>query len=197
MKFIYCSSNSNKFNEIKKTFPYPLDFVSCELTEIQGTLEDIASSKAIEAYQILKNATSSDFMAIIDDVSLEISSLNGFPGPYIKHFMKIDLEKICLMLENIEKEAKVYCGLGLAYFSVKTNKIIQDVVVGECEGHLVFDRIIKSKRGFGFDSIFMPCSANKTYGEMELEEKNRLSHRTDAVEKLVEYIKKNIDIFDS
>lgn len=189
MKYIFASSNKNKYNEIKAIFPYTLYHHPCDLEEIQGTLEEITLKKAKDAYYILKKQTNEDFMVIIDDVSLEIKDLNKFPGPYIKHFMEIGMINIIKMLANIEKESTVFCGIGIAYFSKESGDVLHKCIVGKCDGYIVLNNIKSDNDGFGFDPIFKPIGLTKTFGQMNIHEKILHSHRGMAVRKLLEYIK--------
>ena len=58
---------------------------------------------------------------------------------------------------------------------------------GFCKGIIIAQR--RGKKGFGYDSVFMPEGSNKTFAEMDIEEKNTYSHRRKAIEKLVEFLK--------
>lgn len=185
MKFIYVSTNENKFKEISQVFPKPIILEKIELTEIQGSLEDIVYNKIEEAYQKLKTKYDDNFMIIVDDVSLEIKELNCFPGPYIKHFMKIGIPKIQKMMEPFNKNVTAFCGLGVCY--KKDEKFIKTKFIGKVNGQFVFDRSIRNQNAFGFDSIFLMDNCPHTFGEMTFKEKCILSHRGAAVKYLIDF----------
>ena len=63
---------------------------------------------------------------------------------------------------------------------------------GLCKGTIIAKR--RGEKGFGYDSVFIPEGSDKTFAEMEMEEKNIYSHRRKAVDKLVEFLKSKLEI---
>lgn len=187
MKYIYVSSNEDKILEFKDTFPLSFDAVSLELPEIQDDPKNIARHKAKTAYEILAPRYDESIFVITDDVSLEISELKRLPGPYIKHFIANGFGLLKLMADAYGQSAKAVCTLGFA-FKTRENFLIVNAVRGECSGRLVFDRINEATSNFGFDPIFLPDEEELTFGQMSFQEKNEISHRCNAVEKLCDYI---------
>ncbi|TBT96517.1 RdgB/Ham1-like purine NTP pyrophosphatase, partial [Hamiltosporidium magnivora] len=127
-----------------------------------------------------------DFAVLVDDVSLEMKGLNDFPGPYVKYFLGIGLEKIQKIAFFYGTECTAICSLGLVY------KCGGDVCVITSEGRTEGNIIVSDDLGtneFGFDGIFQPKGYQKSYGEMTVEEKNEISHRAVAVMHMVEKIK--------
>ena len=121
---------------------------------------------------------------IVEDNGLYIESLNGLPGPLIKWFMKsLDndgLYKITESFDNKKAEAKVIIGV-----SFEDGKV--DFFDGSIEGTIVSPR---GENGFGWDKIFMPNGFDKTFAEMKPEEKNEISMRKVAFQKLKDYLNK-------
>ncbi|KAK1348792.1 RdgB/Ham1-like purine NTP pyrophosphatase [Hamiltosporidium tvaerminnensis] len=127
-----------------------------------------------------------DFAVLVDDVSLEMKGLNDFPGPYVKYFLGIGLEKIQKIAFFYGTECTAICSLGLVY------KCGGNVCVITSEGRTEGNIIVSDDLGtneFGFDGIFQPKGYQKSYGEMTVEEKNEISHRAVAVMHMVEKIK--------
>jgi inosine triphosphate pyrophosphatase len=176
-KIIVVTGNNHKWKEIfsilnKKT-NIKISRKILNLTEIQGTEDEIIKSKAIEAYKKIKKP------CIVEDVSLGFKEWNYLPGPYIKHFANIiGVENYYKLLKN--KTAKVTCTIAL----IKSEKDITIV-----KGH-VYGTIVKQRKdnGFDFDKIFQPKGFKETYSEMDIEIKNKISHRGKALKKLVNYL---------
>ena len=117
---------------------------------------------------------------IVEDTSLSIKSLNGFPGALVKWFIKsLSLEDINNILFKYEDKTVVATTV-IGYFDGKEKHFFK----GEVQGTLVPRR----GEGFGFDPIFQPKDSIKTFGEMTRAEKGKVSHRMKAVKKLKEFI---------
>ncbi|EEQ82077.1 hypothetical protein NCER_101274 [Vairimorpha ceranae BRL01] len=182
----FATSNKNKFNEVKDLLDIELKHshnielkqLHEDITEIQGSKEDIALDKL---KKVCKYHT--DKWIIIDDTSIELSALNGFPGPYGKDFLLIGNQCIENLVSKIGRDAVSSCIVGLGNF----NKNIYKLFYGKVSG-----TIIKGKEGgFGFDSIFLPDGSDKVYGDISVTEKNSISHRGEAIRKLLSYITQN------
>lgn len=191
MKIIFASNNKNKVEEVQKQLPDSIQIVTLE--EI-GHLEDIDEyGKTIEENAIIK----ADFISekyqlpcFADDTGLEIEALNGAPGVYSARFageeknaeknMNLVLEKLD-GISNRSAQFKTVIALNI------NNK--QHLFEGIVKGQITTEKI--GDNGFGYDPIFQPENFEKTFSEMTLEEKNRLSHRGLAVEKLIAFLKEN------
>lgn len=150
-----------------------------DLVEIQ----EIDSQKIIEAkLQEAKKYLSGNI--IVEDNSLIFSCLGSLPGPLIKWFMKEvgndRLYQLCESFDNFNATAKVTIGYsdenGQNYF-----------FEGSIQG-----KIVKpiGENGFGWDAIFVPNSYDKTFAQMTPEEKNQISMRKIAFQKLADFLKK-------
>jgi XTP/dITP diphosphohydrolase len=120
---------------------------------------------------------------LVDDSGLFIEALNGFPGPYSSYvYKKIGVRGILkLMSGEVNRRA---C------FKTAVATIIpplEKVYTGETCGEITLEP--RGEHGFGFDPIFIPENSKRTYAEMTLEEKNRISHRYKAYKKMVEDLK--------
>lgn len=174
----FITGNKNKFREVKEILWENIEQLDLDLPEIQELdPKKIIEEKLKEALKHHKGPL------IVEDVSLEVEALNGLPGPFIKWFEKaIKAEGIYNLAEklgNTKAVAKTIFGLA--------NKGKINYFDGEVKGKLVSKR---GKNGFGFDFIFMPDGQTKTYAQMSAVEKNSLSHRKIAVEKLKEFLEK-------
>ncbi|MGH1567410.1 MAG: RdgB/HAM1 family non-canonical purine NTP pyrophosphatase [Nitrosopumilus sp.] len=166
----FASSNNNKYNEIKKIldfFGINIGFFKYPLEEIQSdSLKNIASKKAQNAFSKCKKPV------IIEDDGLFINSLNGFPGPYSSYVFKtIGNQGILDLLKNNRKANFIsiitYCDKKtLQSFHAKLDGSISESQKG---------------KGWGYDPIFIPKNSKKTFAE--LNNKNELSHRYEALKK--------------
>lgn len=177
MNIYFITSSKDKFREAKKIIP-EIKRIDLDIPEIQ----EIDAKKIIfEKLKFAYKKKKTNFFC--EDTSLYINSLNGFPGPLIKWFLiSLGNEGIVKLLKNYKDKtaiAKTIIG-----FINKKGKIY--FFEGEIKGKIVSPR---GSKGFGWDSIFQPDFSNKTLAEMSLEEKNKISMRTIALNKFKEYLK--------
>jgi len=150
---------------------------SVDLPELQGTPESICTEKCKHAASLTKSAT------LIEDTCLYYNALNGLPGPYIKWFMDIGLKGLHDLLCGFEDKS-AYALATFAYTDGPDKPV--HLFEGRVDGNIVLPR---GKEGFGWDPIFEPIEANgKTFGELKKEEKNHISHRRRALEKLQNFL---------
>jgi XTP/dITP diphosphohydrolase len=184
MKIVFASNNSHKLREIKNMIGNSYELLSLsdldinvDIPEEEPTLEGNALSKA----RFVKNLT--DFDVFADDTGLEVEALDGLPGVKSARFagdncdFLANIELLLSMLgDNPNRKAKFRTVFALIY----NNK--EYIMEGVIEGEITFER--KGEKGFGYDSVFIPGGSTKTFAEMELSEKNMISHRALALEKL-------------
>ncbi|MBL7871917.1 MAG: RdgB/HAM1 family non-canonical purine NTP pyrophosphatase [Cyclobacteriaceae bacterium] len=153
-----------------------------ELAEDQSTLEGNSLQKAAYVFDRYK------VPCFADDTGLEVDALGGKPGVYSARYAGIQRnseDNMNLLLVNLSKIDKRN-----AQFRTVITLITQHGK-NQFEG-ILKGTILAEKRGvggFGYDPIFVPEGETKTLAEMTLSEKNSLSHRARAVEKLVLYLK--------
>jgi len=177
-KLYFITGNKNKFAEVKAIIP-EVEQIELDLQEIQETdANKIVETKLKEALKHHKG----NF--IIEDTSLYFNGLNGLPGPLIKWFMeKIGIEglwKLAEATEDTKAEAKTIIG-----YAKDPNEI--HFFEGSIKGEIVKP---SGPIKFGWDPIFKPNGYNKTFQEMTGEEKNKISMRRIALEKLNNYLRK-------
>jgi inosine triphosphate pyrophosphatase len=176
MKLYFITSNPGKLAEIQAIIP-DVERIDIDLPEIQ----DIDARKIIEAK--LHEATKHHSGPyIVEDTSVCIDSLNGLPGPLIKWFLKT------VGLEGIHKMTQAFGGTA-AYAQTTIGYMSQAGEIkffeGRVDGQIVAPR---GELGFGWDAMFQPNGHDKTFGEMTRPEKNALSMRKLAAEKLREHL---------
>ncbi len=177
---IFITGNENKLREAKQILGIEIVSKNLELREIQGVdLEDVIKDKLSHGYEILKKPV------MVEDTGLFFNALNGFPGALIKMLLvRCGRDGIVKVLEGFEdKAATAKCAVGFT----KDGKDLK-VFIGEVKGQIVRQR---GESGFGWDPIFQPDGYDKTFAEMDSEEKNAISHRFQALKKFKDYIRKD------
>ncbi|MBA5791324.1 non-canonical purine NTP diphosphatase [Flavobacterium sp. xlx-214] len=190
MKIIFASNNKNKVQEIQNQVPKSIQIVTLE--EI-GCTEDIEeTATTIEGNAIIKANYITEKYGLpcfADDTGLEIEALNGEPGVYSARYAGED------------KNADKNMDLVLEKLSTSTNRNAQFktvIALNIDNQQILFTGIVEGKirnektgtNGFGYDPIFEPENLGKTFAEMTMEEKNKMSHRGRAVEQLVIFLSK-------
>ena len=193
MELIFATNNPHKSREIQALVPEKITILSLkdvnfqgDIPENQATLEGNAREKAFYIYERYRNN------CFADDTGLEIDALNGEPGVYSARYAGADkdpqanMDKVLRELEGIpDRRARFRCVISL----------IIDGEEKQFEG-VVNGQILQEKRGsegFGYDPIFLPAGYDKTFAEMPLELKNKISHRSQAINKLAEYLSHYMD----
>lgn len=187
-KFIFFATNNiNKFNEARKVlgeYKIAVGMLRVKTLEIQSeSLEEIAKTSAIDAFK------KSNLPVITEDAGLFIEALNGFPGPYAAYTYKtIGNKGILKLMENIKDRAAKFQSV-IAYCSSEAEE--PSCFKGEVVGAITKEERRSDMSGFGFDPIFEPLNGGgKTFAEMAVEEKNRYSHRAEALRKFAEWYRR-------
>lgn len=150
-----------------------------DLTEIQGTSEEIAIHKTEEAFKNLNSPI------LIEDTSLYFKCLNNLPGPYIKHFLEnLGSEKMAKIVNSFENQ-EAYAQTIFGYKEKKEDFPI--LFKGVTYGKIIFPKVDSFKR---WDYIFKPEGFDVCYAEMSMDLKNKISHRGKALVKLIKFFKK-------
>ncbi len=190
MRLIFSSQNQHKISEVRSKLPSFISLsdlsefnLTSEIPETGKTLEENALIKAKFVYENFK------VNCFADDSGLEVEILGNAPGVYSARYAgepkndEKNMDKLLLALENHSNRnaqfRTVICLilLGKEYF-----------FEGIIKGKIIHVR--KGKDGFGYDPIFIPDGYEKTFAEMTIEEKNKISHRALAVEKMIEFLNK-------
>jgi len=178
VEYAFITSNENKFNETLAILqPIPIKRIDMELDEIQGTVQEIVKHKVQQCVSKIK-----DVHYLVEDTSLEIVSLKGLPGPYIKHFIK------ALSLNQIYEMFKTDSSVdAVTVFGIPDPNNSENVLLfeGRVCGKLVVPR---GNNGFGWDSIFQPDGYDQTYAELNAETKNNISQRHVALMKFKSFV---------
>lgn len=196
MEIVLATGNKNKTKEIKEMFK-DMDVTILSLADFKNdihikenckTIRENAIKKAREVAKIFGKVT------LADDSGLEVDALKGAPGVFSARFAgekctyKDNNRKLLKLLKGIplkKRNAKFRCVFALA----DKNNLIK-VVEGVCRGIITFAEI--GKNGFGYDPIFIPDKYTKTFAQMSMDEKNKISHRSIACNKIKNFLKKSL-----
>lgn len=189
-EIVFATHNENKVKEINTLADAGWKIISLseigfneDIPEPYDTLEENARQKARNIFQKTgKNCFG-------EDTGLEVEALRGAPGVRSARFagsQRNNEDNIALLLQKME---------GRESRSARFRTIISFFYKGEehrfegiCNGRITEEK--KGEKGFGYDPVFIPDGADKTFAEMTMEEKNRYSHRAKAFQKFMLFLEK-------
>lgn len=188
MKLVFATNNLHKLQEIKHLLNDSIEFLSLndinctnEIPENQETLEGNAAEKSFYIFNKY------GLNCFADDTGLEIEALNGEPGVYSARYAgeeKSSEKNMALVLSKMSKiknrKARFRTVISLVIEGRETQ------FEGVVNGHILEDK--HGETGFGYDPIFQPEESHLSFAEMSMEEKNKISHRGRAIQKLVKYL---------
>jgi len=179
----FVTGNVHKFNEARKVLAecnIATAMLNLEAIEIQDdSLENIAKASAVDA------AKKSNLPVFVEDAGLFVKALNGFPGPYSSYVFRTVGTKGILELMQNERKRDAYF-LSVVAFSNPQELLELKCFQGMVEGKIAYEE--RGKQGFGFDPVFEPLGGNgKTFAEMTTQEKNKYSHRAQALRKFAKW----------
>lgn len=178
MPIYFITSNENKVKEAEAILGRKLSKIALEIDEIQEIeVEKVVKDKARKAYLKTKNPV------LVEDTAFYLEAWNGFPGALIKWLLKtVGNKGICKLMEK-EKNRNVTAKTCFCLCDGKKFNIF----TGELKGKIPAKP--KGETGFGWDPIFIPQGYKKSFAEMSREEKNQISMRKLALEKLKKFLK--------
>ena len=188
MDIVFATNNENKTREIRNILGNSFNLLSLsdlkiieDIPENEPTLEGNAMYKARHIHKIL------NMTVFADDTGLETEVLNGLPGVNSARFAGEDKNSDA----NI---VKLLSMMGQARNRNARFRTVIALIIDDKEylfEGIVNGTIISEKRGtdgFGYDPVFIPRGKNRTFAEMPLDEKNKISHRAQAFEKLRQFL---------
>jgi XTP/dITP diphosphohydrolase len=187
---LFASTNINKLKEVQQITGEDynikglreINFLG-EIPETQDTIEGNALQKAQFLYERIKTN------CFADDTGLEVEALNGAPGVHSARYAgesKDDTANVNKLLKELKGKTN-----RKARFKTVIALIFKDkeyTFEGIINGHIA--EAPKGDSGFGYDPVFIPDNYDKSFAELDSEEKNRISHRALAVQKLADFLEK-------
>ncbi len=186
---LIATNNKGKVAEIKDLLAglglellIPADLgLRLEVVEDGETYAENATKKA------LAFARASGRVALGDDSGLEVDALDGQPGLHSHRFLPLpnasDADRRKYLLEQLGDKPRPWTARFRATVAVATPAGEVRLAAGQCEGEIIPEE--RGTGGFGYDPIFLIPELGQTMAELDMEEKNRLSHRARAVQNAV------------
>ena len=188
MKLVFATNNRHKLNEIQNIVGDSIELLSLtdincteEIPETEPTLEGNASQKAFYVFDKY------GYNCFADDTGLEIEALNGEPGVYSARYAGEEKNAEANMKKVLDKLGEIKNRK--ARFRTVISLVIdghEELFEGKVDGQILEEKC--GEEGFGYDPIFQPDGYEQSFAEMDLTNKNKISHRARAVQKLVEFL---------
>ena len=187
---LIATHNKGKLSELRRYFePMGITLLSADDVNLPEPEETEETFKGNALLKARAGAFETGHVCLADDSGLAVDALHGAPGIYSARWAVQDdgsrdfdkaMERIRLELgESENRAAKFVCAVALVWPDGH-----EEVVEGEVTGHLEFPP--RGERGFGYDPIFVPEEETRTFGEMLPEEKEPISHRTAAIDIIID-----------
>jgi XTP/dITP diphosphohydrolase len=171
----FVTSNENKLREAREILGFEIERLDLDLVEIQSIdVKEVVKDKALRAFDKIKKPV------IVEDTGLFVNSWKGYPGALVKWMLKtVEVEGFCKKLDGFGDRSSYaetvicyYDGVEFKFYTGRVEGLISDTPRGETN--------------FGWDPIFIPKGYDKTFAELGSSEKNKISMRKIAFEKLRE-----------
>ena len=187
MQLLVATRNKDKLKEIRTLLAdLGFDILSAaEVPNLKEVVEDASTVRDNAVKKAQETAAATKMLTLADDTGLEVEALNGEPGVRSARYAGEGVtyhennKKLLERLQSIPREkraASFRCVVAIA----DANGIVE-VVEGICNGSIT--ELETGGNGFGYDPVFLPDGQVKTFAEMPLEKKNRISHRAKALQK--------------
>ena len=188
MKICFATNNPHKLKEVRQLLGrafevVDLDAIQCydELPETHPTMEGNSLQKALYVYEKFH------IPCFADDSGLEVEALDNAPGVYSARYAgpkKNNEDNIRLLLKNMEgiTNRKARFRAVVTYIDTKGQHVFEGTVSGTINTQET------GTGGFGYDPVFIPDGHNRTFAEMSPAEKNSMSHRAIAMQKLAAFL---------
>lgn len=187
-KLVFATNNAHKTEEVAKILApnyqvLNLKDINC-LVDIPETGSTFAENASLKSTYVFENFGLDCFA---DDSGLEVEILNNQPGIYSARYsgVKNDTTNLQLLLKNMEGQTNRKARFKTVISLLKNgeNHLFEGIIEGTIRTAPI------GTNGFGYDPIFQPNGYDITFAEMDMDEKNRISHRALAMRKLIEFLK--------
>jgi len=189
MKLIFATANQHKAEEVRKLLG---DAFTLLILADLGYTEDIPETGNTLEYNALEKARfiweKFGLPCFSDDTGFEVAALNGAPGVFSARYAgeaRDPKSNLQLVLKNMEGETQRTARFRCVVALIIAGKEI--CFEGKIDGRLL--TAPQGEQGFGYDPVFCPDGYSYSFAELSLEEKNRISHRGQAIRKLVDFLR--------
>lgn len=188
VKLVFATHNENKLQEVQNMLPSAIKLLSLKdincLEDIEETETTLQGNAHLKAHYVLQNYK---YDCFADDTGLEVEVLNNRPGVYSARYAgeennaEKNMQKLLLELKGkTNRKAQFRTVISL---HINEKKYLFE---GVCKGEILTGK--RGEAGFGYDPVFMPNGYQKSFAEMTQDEKNEVSHRGKAIQKLVNFL---------
>lgn len=193
MEIIFATGNEHKVNEIQSLCP---DFVQLKSLKQIGFIEAVPETSPTIAGNSLQKATfifQKTFKPVMaEDTGLEVVALKGLPGVNTARYAGVNAsfeDNIRKLLNELQGETiRDARFITVITFIDELGKVHQ--FEGICEGEILLEKA--GEKGFGYDPVFKPKGSDKSFAQMELQEKHLFSHRAKAFQQLMNFLQQNV-----
>jgi len=189
MKIVFATQNENKVAEIQHLMPAGIEVMSLKTIgcadDIPETADTLEGNALIKARYVAEKFGVNCFA---DDTGLEIAALSGKPGVLSARYAGEDkradanMNRVLTEMKNASDRKAQFRTVIAAIIECK-EMLFEGIVTGSITEEK------SGEKGFGYDPVFLPDGCTQTFAEMDLNEKNKISHRGKAVAKLIEWLK--------
>jgi XTP/dITP diphosphohydrolase len=185
---IFATNNRHKVDEIRSVVGNKFHIITLKEAGIDIDIpepHDTLDANAIEKATVIFNLSNTNVFS--EDTGLEVEALNGEPGVKSARYAGDDrnfqgnIDKLLFKLQDETNRAARFRTVICLLLNGK-----QHLFEGVCEGEIINEQ--RGEGGFGYDPVFIPAGASKTFGEMSLPEKSMFSHRRKATDKLISFL---------
>ena len=192
MDLVIATSNQHKLKEFKALLHgFPLTLLSLkDFPDISAVVEDGKNFYENALKKALTVARHTDKITVADDSGIEVDALDGKPGVYSARFAGEDATdeannaKLLEALKDVPPDKRGACFKCVLVIAQPDGETA--FVEGACRGSIIHEA--RGNYGFGYDPLFVVPEYNKTFSEITPEEKNKISHRAKALEKLLQIL---------
>jgi len=193
LHILAATKNSGKIKELKE-FLADLPLQLRSLNEFSNIIDVEETGETFTENAVLKAksyALQTGLWSLADDSGLEVAALNGAPGVFSARYAgenSTDEEKITKLLEELNKirdkkrKARFVCAMAVS----DDKGEIKFLAEGICDGTIALTS--SGTQGFGYDPIFIPQDFEQTFGELSDEIKMKISHRAQAIKKIIRFL---------
>ncbi len=192
MKLVFSTNNQNKLFEVQKMLPPEIQLLSLKdincFDDVEETEDTLEGNAKLKANHIRDNYEVDCFS---DDTGLEVEALDGRPGVYSARYAgepanaENNIEKLLGELDGkTNRKAQFRTAICL---NLNNEEFFFE---GICKGRIIEEK--RGAKGFGYDPVFIPEGFDQTFAEMSEADKNRISHRGLAIQKLTDFLKSKL-----
>lgn len=197
-KLLIATHNPGKLEEIRALLAdLPLQLAAPADLHLELSVEEDGETYAENAQKkALAFARLSGWVTLADDSGLEVEALNGAPGLRSARYVPVpgatDADRRAHLLRNLQEAPRPWHARFRAAVAAATPEGQVVLAEGECRGEIIPQE--RGTHGFGYDPIFLFPQLGRTMAELSLEEKNRLSHRAQAITRIKPLLKQMLGL---